>query len=581
MSSPDSAKTTPTVNRATSTADWSPSGVSPPTIVSHGGGIAITAPGFGGVEHPNDVPTTAALPPAFKKPRSASTSSDADLSVMNDRLSTITEDTTISEDVGNLLKNEVVGAHVGGLNTKVANCKDTASGASDGASIYETPVVLDTLPEALEIKTESFDVDFAEISDSDAPAVDVASAVKKEAETDEDLPRKATAYHTDADMYIKVCQAEGFALYKVHSDLIAAASPVWRKMVYGGSFPRRGAGKWVVDMLGPEDKAFGLDVIFSIIHYKFHEIPLRPDVSQLCDIAAVVEKYQCAHLLVPYMKEWVTGLNWHIVMSNGNYDGEKTMYLTWVLGEGRWFSRVVGKVACQSTIDDDGNLLNASGQRWKDQQLPDYIINLMATIRMDALNKLIPAIDIPFQELLTAPAENVLKFCKSKDATDDIKEQCQLQQLGSLLSGLTVARLMPLPSPEKYNGSVSELAGKLEKIKVGHFKLPNTKPHSDTHSKCGIHHKQAVADAMPAFVQLSGKIIQQLKTRAEKSGAFSNELFQDLREMEERDPSPEPKEDLVLDGRHFKQVEDFATSQDYYSEGYTANPAIKVEDVDA
>ncbi|KAK0707707.1 hypothetical protein B0H67DRAFT_495276 [Lasiosphaeris hirsuta] len=420
-----------------------------------------------------------------------------------------------------------------------------------------------------------------ELPDSGAPIINVAYTVKTEPGADEDLPRKATSYHTDADMYVRVRQAEGFALYKVHSDLIAAASPVWRRLVYGGNFPRRGAGKWVVNMLAPEDKTFGLDVVFSIIHFKFHEIPLRPDVSQLYDIATVVEKYQCAHLLVPYMKEWVAGLHWHIVMSGGDNDDEKTMYLAWVLGEGRYFSRVVAKVAYQSTIDEGGNLLNASGQPWKDQQLPDGIINMMATIRADALNKLIPGISIPFQELLAAPMGNVLKFCKAKDASDDIKEQCQLQQLGSLLSGLTGAGLMPLPNPDKYNGSVCELAGKLEKIKVGHFKLPNTKPHSDTHSKCGSHHKQAVADAMPPLVQLSGKIIQELKIRAEKSGAFSIELFQDLRDMEERDPSPEPKEDLAVNGTHFKQVEDFATSPDYYSEGYMSNPVIKVEDADA
>jgi hypothetical protein len=143
-------------------------------------------------------------------------------------------------------------------------------------------------------------------------------------------------------------------------------------MIYGGEYDRPDSGRWVIEML--DDDAYGLDILFSIIHYKFYEIPDRPDVSQLYKIALVADKYDCTHLLVPWMKNWVTGLNWHIVMANGQTDDDKILYLTWVFGEGRWFSRIIAKVAHKATISADGDLLDSHGEKWDIQRIPADIL---------------------------------------------------------------------------------------------------------------------------------------------------------------------------------------------------------------
>jgi hypothetical protein len=176
--------------------------------------------------------------------------------------------------------------------------------------------------------------------------------------------------------------------------------------------------------------------------------------------------------------------------------------------------------------------------------------------------------------------EGTKKYCRSKDAPEHTKESCQLQQLGSLMKGLTVSGMMPVPEAGDIKCSAQELASKLEAIKVTHFKLPDAKPHQDSHGNCGIHHQQAIRDAMSGVVQLTGCFVQDLKERAKRSGAFSEGLFLELKDMEERNPSPIPEENLQEDGTHFKQVEDFVTAPDYYSESY-AGVVIKVEDVDA
>ncbi|KAK3332318.1 hypothetical protein B0T19DRAFT_473232 [Cercophora scortea] len=387
------------------------------------------------------------------------------------------------------------------------------------------------------------------------------------------------SYHVDGDLYIKVRGEEGIALYKVCSPLIAAASPVWRRTVYGGEHPRPDHGKWIIEMIDSDDYVYGLDIIFSIAHYKFHEIPTRPDIDQLYYISKVAEKYQCTHLFIPYMEKWVTGLNWHVVMNGDHNDNDKTLYTTWVLGEGRWFSRVVTKVAHKASVDERGILLDTKGQPWKHQGLPNGIIDLIAKTRLDTLKAFALAVDVPVKKLMDNCREQKTDFCRSKDASGDLKEACQLQQLGSLYSGLTIAGLMPFPDPEEYKDSASNLAKKLLGVKAIRFKLPGVLPHNDTHFDCGIKHKEAVNEIMKKSVQPSGAVIQQLKIRAMKSGAYSDELFKELKGMEERDPSPEPMEDLHDDKTLYKHTDDPA-SPDYFSGSDESGVPVKLEDLE-
>jgi hypothetical protein len=77
-------------------------------------------------------------------------------------------------------------------------------------------------------------------------------------------------------------------------------------------------------------------------------------------------------------------LEWHLKLQledNKKSDDEKktdeddkTLFLTWVFGLGRWFAKVVSRVAYKATINDDGTLLDASGQPWKAQGLPSGIL---------------------------------------------------------------------------------------------------------------------------------------------------------------------------------------------------------------
>lgn len=139
----------------------------------------------------------------------------------------------------------------------------------------------------------------------------------------------------------------------------------------------------------------------------------------------------------------------------------------------------------------------------------------------------------------------------------EMKQSCQHQQLGSLVSALSTAGLLPFPTAEEYCGSVASLAEKVRALRIVRFRLPNTPPHLDSHSNCGINHKEAVDCAMGEAARLPGDIVQQLEFRARKSGAYSPELFKDIKDTEGCSASPVSMfEGMRLDHVYFKQVMD-------------------------
>lgn len=79
-----------------------------------------------------------------------------------------------------------------------------------------------------------------------------------------------------------------------------------------------------------------------------------------------------AHVIVPFAEKWlVHDLNFHIIMAGENLNNERVMVMTWIFGEGRWFSRTLPKVAREATLQD-GVLTGADGPFAG--RIPDHLI---------------------------------------------------------------------------------------------------------------------------------------------------------------------------------------------------------------
>lgn len=194
-------------------------------------------------------------------------------------------------------------------------CTDTQPVADDLASsiIYQEPGDRNQAAPYIKSDGDSVDASASQLSPiSEIPVGKVYKTVR---------------FHRDGDMFVKVREDDGkIVFYEVVSSCLAAASPVWRKVIYGGAQSRPETGHWTLNML--EDDHFALFVIFKIVHYHYYDMPKRPDVSRFYKIALVAEKYDCTHLFVPYMKEWIGDLNWHVIMANEHNDDDKTLVST-------------------------------------------------------------------------------------------------------------------------------------------------------------------------------------------------------------------------------------------------------------
>lgn len=152
---------------------------------------------------------------------------------------------------------------------------------------------------------------------------------------------------------------------------------------------------------------------------------------------------------------------------------------------------------------------------------------MITEIRHDILTRIHLIIEQPLSLLSLPRPDRKITFCRSKD-TSEVREMCEYMQLGSLVTSLRTGGLTPFPTVDQYEGSVADLAQRVQAVKVSRFKMPGTVPHLDTHINCGVPLKEAVEHIMQGNAKMSREVFQQLKTRAKKSGAFNEKAFENL-----------------------------------------------------
>ncbi|OLN88114.1 hypothetical protein CCHL11_00082 [Colletotrichum chlorophyti] len=368
---------------------------------------------------------------------------------------------------------------------------------------------------------------------------------------------KKISYHEDADLHVKVRQPNGAAVvYSVRSAALTSASRVWKDLLANNT-------SGVIELNSPADTASGLDVLFSIAHFKFHELPTLPNVGELYELALASDKYAATHLLVPFMKDWVVALNRHVLMAGARNDEDKTLVLSWVFGEARWFSRVLAKAAYKSRVGADGVLLDSKGQPWKDQPISTEVINMLAAIRAEAVDKIIKAVSNPVHRLLNPscyPGEEI-HYCHA-GSEDGTAEDCEQLLLGSAIMGLTKAKLWPPPEPARIKVSAVDLARAYNEVRIRRYQTPGMRfrestsegaPVEDPHAKCGFGHREVIEKILNTPAKVASSVVGQLITRAKKSGAFGEELFADLKEYVKDGGVAVEGEDLKSDPVHYKQ----------------------------
>lgn len=146
----------------------------------------------------------------------------------------------------------------------------------------------------------------------------------------------------------------------------------------------------------------------------------------------------------------------------------------------------------------------------------------MVNIRFSKVQRLLNAVHEPMATLVDR-LDVGLRFCRSK--AKDAKLLCHNMQLGSLMTELNGAGMLPVPRPEEYRGNVYDLESRLAKIRVLGYKTPGAMPHQDVHSGCGIGHLSLIKEIMDHPAKPSDMTIRELQVRAMQCGTFSRDLF--------------------------------------------------------
>uniref|UniRef100_L2G518 Uncharacterized protein n=1 Tax=Colletotrichum fructicola (strain Nara gc5) TaxID=1213859 RepID=L2G518_COLFN len=367
------------------------------------------------------------------------------------------------------------------------------------------------------------------------------------------------SYHEDTDLHIKVRDASGVpTVFSVRAAALATASRVFRDQLAGNT-------EGIIELNSAADTTSGLDTLFSIAHFKFHQLPTRPNVDVLYDLALASDKYAATHLLVPFMKDWIVSLN--PPRPHGRRPQRRGQDPRSQLG--LWRGPLVQPRPLQGCLQvppgsrrHPPGLQGPKGRPWKEQPSSEEVIAMLTATRAEAIDKIIKAVSNPVHRLLNPscyPGEEI-RYCHA--GTDDgTVEDCEQLLLGSA----TKARLWPAPEPAKIKVSAVELARAYSEVRIRRYQTPGLRfrdsqpdgaPVEDLHAKCGFGHREALEKILNTPAKVGSGVVSQLITRAKKSGAFGEDLFSDLKEYVQDDGVAVEGEDLKTDPVHYKQVRD-------------------------
>ncbi|KAH8893064.1 hypothetical protein GQ53DRAFT_597820, partial [Thozetella sp. PMI_491] len=141
--------------------------------------------------------------------------------------------------------------------------------------------------------------------------------------------------------------------YLVCSKSFSRTCHAWETLLYGPFSERKPEDEsidWVVEL--PEDSPESLSIILSIIHSTF-DIPPVLDLKNLYRLAILVDKYDLAHLLRPWVKSWLEGLKpWE-----GKPGAELLSWVAWVLGDEELFTKSTSYILLNARINAQRELI--------------------------------------------------------------------------------------------------------------------------------------------------------------------------------------------------------------------------------
>ncbi|KAI1637792.1 hypothetical protein F4809DRAFT_660879 [Biscogniauxia mediterranea] len=239
--------------------------------------------------------------------------------------------------------------------------------------------------------------------------------------------------------------------FLVCSKALSRASPVWKRLLYGGLPESKPADetKWKVFL--PKDRPEPMATILNIIHSQFRDIPSGNKVTLdvFYQIVLVAEKYDVMHVLQPWCDHWAkaTGLLTTKPDRFSMEDFNQALHISWAIRRTRTCAQMVMLLVKNSRVDVNGRLVNTR---------PGIKIPNINDLIREARTHMIK----PLFQLLREFQQNPL-LVSTKLRGECTDEKCITETVGSLVISMIKSGLWPVPDLSDYRGSLKSLESKI------------------------------------------------------------------------------------------------------------------------
>lgn len=195
---------------------------------------------------------------------------------------------------------------------------------------------------------------------------------------------KSSFTFNSGDTRLIISSPDGDIIAQVSSHAMSLASPIWKKFISPPWRPSQ-TGKAMVTSSSEfegvesgsvpiepldfrEDDTDALLILLRIAHLDFVSVKKKLGIGELYNVAILCDKYDCIHLIKPWVEEWFT-------KTRSQIGGEiaKDVFISWSFGRKESFKMAATTLLLQSRTDENGELLDVKGQAIPEVMPPGII----------------------------------------------------------------------------------------------------------------------------------------------------------------------------------------------------------------
>jgi len=118
-----------------------------------------------------------------------------------------------------------------------------------------------------------------------------------------------------------------------------------------------------------EDDPDALLLLLRIAHLDFVSVKKRLSVEELYNLAILCDKYDCVHLIKPWVDEWYRDAELLRIVG----ESSKRLFIAWSFGRIESFEIAASALLTQGGMDENGQLVDLKGQAVPEVMPPGII----------------------------------------------------------------------------------------------------------------------------------------------------------------------------------------------------------------